>query len=299
MINLDKFGKFLKNRRESIKLTQIEASNLMDINKSTLWRLENGYISPSFETILKISKVYKINTNDIIEQLNNDPLYSFYNYENFLFEELALNTNNSTKEYANVIIDIGENSSNKYIKSMSEQYYYFLIGVDYYRMNDYEAAINNYIKALKINIKDFNINDIYAFSYTNAELRILMNLSTAYYYVGNYELYGYILNFCNEAVDMFSSLYIHVKYSYSLFLNRKNEYLNALNIIDDLIIHCRKEKNFSFLPMIFYQKSVCHGNLMEKESEIKYREFSKSLCIAFGYNNLLDTINSKIEKFGV
>lgn len=299
MIDLDKFGDFLKNRREGVKLTQIEASDLMDINKSTLWRLENGYISPSFETILKISKVYKIDINDIIESLSNDPLYSFFSYEKFLDEKIALNVNESTREYANDFKEIRCSSSNEFIINISTQYYYFLIGVDYFRKKEYESSIEYYFKALKINLKDFDVNNIESFSYTNTELRILMNLSTAYYHIGEFKLYEHILGFCNEAVDLFSFLYIQIKYSYSILFARKKDFLNALKTIDSLILHCQKNKSFSFFPMIYYQKSMYHKNLLEKEKEIENLEFSKFLCMAYGYDSLLDTINKKIEKFGI
>lgn len=298
MNNLEHFGNFLKNLRLSAKLTQNEASNLIGINKSTLWRLENGYIMPSFETILKLSRVYRINIKEIIEQINDDPVNTLYIYENFIEEEIAINIKRSTIDYAKDFKEISDSSSNEYVKLISTQYYYFLIAVDCQRKKDYISAIDNLIYALKLNIMEFDINQIELFSYNNIELRILMNLSNCYYYINDFEKYESVLSFCNNAVDLFSFLYIQVKYSYSLYLNRKHKYKEALDTIDTLIQHCQKEKAFTFYPMIYYQKSVCHENLKDFKSQIIYLQFSKELCEAYGYDEFLDAINRKIKLFG-
>lgn len=93
MLNIHEFSNYIKNIRKSLNITQKDASDIMGINSSTLWRIENGYSIPSFDTLLKFSNLYNVNINVIIDKLYDDPLYKFFNFEEEVNTEITKNSN--------------------------------------------------------------------------------------------------------------------------------------------------------------------------------------------------------------
>ncbi len=60
----------LRALRTKHGLTQLELSKRIGVTRSTYTYYENGKTEPSLETIIAISKVYKISTDDILINKN-------------------------------------------------------------------------------------------------------------------------------------------------------------------------------------------------------------------------------------
>lgn len=90
---------------------------------------------------------------------------------------------------------------------------------------------------------------------------------------------------------------MNLKLNLSIYYSRTNDVNKAMMILDNLIIFIKNRKSFILLPYIYYQKSMYHYKLNEFEEYFKYLQYSKILCETFGYDELLDNINDKVNKF--
>ena len=60
----------LKEYRKSKKMRQIDLANVMNINRSTVAKWENGMIFPSFQKIIKLAAVLEISETEVINAIS-------------------------------------------------------------------------------------------------------------------------------------------------------------------------------------------------------------------------------------
>lgn len=60
----------IKIRRINAKLQVDEAIEKLKISKSTLYKLEQGYVGPSAQLIARMASVYKCTTDEIFKDFN-------------------------------------------------------------------------------------------------------------------------------------------------------------------------------------------------------------------------------------
>lgn len=60
------YAKKLKQRRNSIGMSQSNLAYLSGVDRKTINRIENGHFSPSLDTMLRIALVLKLNTAEAI-----------------------------------------------------------------------------------------------------------------------------------------------------------------------------------------------------------------------------------------
>lgn len=63
---MSKFSENLKNYREKNKLTQKELAHLLQVNRVSYARWENGSREPNMETIKKIATILEISVDDLL-----------------------------------------------------------------------------------------------------------------------------------------------------------------------------------------------------------------------------------------
>lgn len=63
-------GKFLKETRSKLKLTQADVSNKLKINPSFLYMIEKGTRKPRYELLVKLSEIYNIDFHNLCELYN-------------------------------------------------------------------------------------------------------------------------------------------------------------------------------------------------------------------------------------
>jgi transcriptional regulator with XRE-family HTH domain len=57
MLWINHIGKQIKERRDSLRITQVELSELADISPNTLYKIERGQANPSLKILLKITEI--------------------------------------------------------------------------------------------------------------------------------------------------------------------------------------------------------------------------------------------------
>ncbi|MBF0186702.1 MAG: helix-turn-helix transcriptional regulator [Magnetococcales bacterium] len=68
----NQFGRFLKKNRKQLKLKQKELALKLGISVVSLSRLENGSLTPSFKTLMRIGKVLDKDIIQIDDQPDTD-----------------------------------------------------------------------------------------------------------------------------------------------------------------------------------------------------------------------------------
>jgi Fic family protein len=87
------FGMLIKQKRESLKLSGIDASRRIKIDASLLNRFENGSRLPTKEQLAKIAKVYKLPIKDIQIEWLSEKIYKEIDGEDFALEALQVAEN--------------------------------------------------------------------------------------------------------------------------------------------------------------------------------------------------------------
>lgn len=81
---MSKFSENLKNFREKNKLTQKELAHLLNVNRVSYARWENGSREPNMETIKKIATTLDISVNDLLlEPSWNEYIKKYPNRPNY------------------------------------------------------------------------------------------------------------------------------------------------------------------------------------------------------------------------
>ena len=66
MFNNNSFGERLKELRKSKKLTQVQVSEMIDVQQGTYSRWENGSLEPSLEAVVKLAKLFDTTTDYLL-----------------------------------------------------------------------------------------------------------------------------------------------------------------------------------------------------------------------------------------
>lgn len=66
MFNNNSFGNRLKELRKSKKLTQVQVSEMIDVQQGTYSRWENGTLEPSLEAVVKLAKLFDTTTDYLL-----------------------------------------------------------------------------------------------------------------------------------------------------------------------------------------------------------------------------------------
>ena len=66
MFNNNSFGDRLKELRKGKKLTQVQVSEMIDVQQGTYSRWENGTLEPSLEAVVKLAKLFDTTTDYLL-----------------------------------------------------------------------------------------------------------------------------------------------------------------------------------------------------------------------------------------
>lgn len=88
-----KFGNYIRQCREKLKWTQLEAAAKIEIEQSYLSKLETGKFNPSEEVFKKLVDVYQIKIDELYETISSDELNKLKDID--LVRETILDKNRS------------------------------------------------------------------------------------------------------------------------------------------------------------------------------------------------------------
>lgn len=70
MINLFYTGNLIRNERRKLNLTQEKFSELLDVSPQAVSKWENGMSMPDIEILLKLSELFHVSINDLLQKQN-------------------------------------------------------------------------------------------------------------------------------------------------------------------------------------------------------------------------------------
>lgn len=70
MLLIEEIGKQIKERRDSLRITQLDLAELAEVSPNTLYKIERGQANPSLKIILKITEVLGMEINLKVKGVN-------------------------------------------------------------------------------------------------------------------------------------------------------------------------------------------------------------------------------------
>lgn len=172
--NKKQIGKEILKLRLSKKMTQKHVCRLSSINEDSLRRIEHGEVIPRYDTLLSLSKAFKIDMVNYMKYIS--PNFKIFNLYNQLDHHII---NNNYEEISKVKKDFDTIYNSIPFEEISsyeevEQLRLFFDGINDYVNGRYTEAINSLVLALIIKNSDFSLKGFDAFIYSSFELRILL-----------------------------------------------------------------------------------------------------------------------------
>ena len=301
--NLEPFGIELKRLRELNGLTQTDVQALCGINPDTLRRIENGYTIPKYETLEILSDLYKVDLLDLLRSYrSNEKLYNYYdrldslicNYDIKILKDLSA-------DFEDFIEDDKADLITPYTY---EQFKLMIEGIGQYFSTIQEIKLKSlftFIKALKLSIHGFELENYSQFNYNIIEKRILILIALGLAEHKDFELSNNYLSMVINNMDLktrveynVSLLIIKVYFQLSYNSHSLSDNLKALEYAG-MGIEYSVQNNLMFaLYVLYYRKAVAEF-LLADENHVD--SFSKSIAILEIQNkNELATIYKNITK---
>lgn len=261
-------GKKIKEVRKSKHISQLDLSIDVDIDRKTISRLENGINKPSLSSLYKISKGLNY---DFIKEYIDTSLEEYKIFNNTFDKALEKLENklNVDKEIE-IFTNISKTTDIDYIKFSCQQVLLFLKSLDDSLSNKKKRSL--LVKSLNIfETKDRNFNKN---TYTNFELRILMNLAMTYMGIDN-DKYICILEFvfersCEED-DIYPIICTNLANAYIYTEKEKN----CLELLNKGILYYL-DRNMIPNPILYFSRSV-----YKRQNNLKYiDDYKRAILIA-------------------
>lgn len=266
-IEIKEFGKYLRQVRKQLSLTQTDVENMSGITPDGLRRIENGYGIPRYETIVLLSLAYK---KDLFEDLkryrNSSPLFDYYKRLNCLIleynedklKQLELDFQNfykTSKESTYINAKI-ENQILKLIKS-----------IELLNNGDSNGSISYAKAALCETNKSFELSEYNMFKYTYIETRILGIIAHAIAYSDpkySTDIYKFCLKFCNfdsEAAESDKLNIINIFFNLAYNSHLVDNHLQSIKYAEDGIKYCNDNHLSYGLAGLTFRKGLAEFHL--------------------------------------
>lgn len=70
MLLIEAIGKQIKERRDSLRITQVDLAEMAEISPNTLYKIERGQTNPSLDVLFKITNVLGLEIKLMIKEIN-------------------------------------------------------------------------------------------------------------------------------------------------------------------------------------------------------------------------------------
>lgn len=270
--NSDEFGDILKTLREDLRLSQTAVSRFTKISVDALRRIENGYVTPKIETLVRLSLIYKINLIRIYCEVSKVPdLVSLYSKVSLCIKNSDIDGLKALKNavdllksdmYANGIILIED----------YDQFQLFCAASILFLQNkSMIKAKNKAVEAIRVTHPDFSIKKLNAFKYNDFEVRILHLLAIIENRSKNHLTTIQLIEFLlgtnsvkfkdEETIRNMCLLYFTLSYAY----NELGDYLNCLKIADQGIAFSVHNNRYKELHLLYYRKGIAEFMLKQDQ----------------------------------
>lgn len=280
------FGKILSKIRKSCNLTQQDIYNKVGISPETIRRLEKGDTIPTYDTIERLSVLYKENLLEILLKYKMHPsIYDIYKE----IDRIITNKEPARFEAINSLIEAlidKKDSINLVDPSQLEQMIMLvrLLKTSEFhdgKMND--EYIKDLLDCISITMPNFEFEFFESFNYNHIELRILLLISLYYKKNDEFRITLRILLFIkssiesketltNETIKILAKTICNISYTYySIEIPEKSlEYANiGINLLKEHEINCG-------LYLLYARRAVAKI-LLDKDNY--FQDILNSICL--------------------
>ncbi|MBI9010961.1 MAG: helix-turn-helix transcriptional regulator [Clostridiales bacterium] len=272
------FGEYMKKVRKSLNLTQKDVENLCKINVETLRRLENGKVIPKYDTIEYLSEVYKADLLSVFSaHRTSEVMYKYYKD----LDDIIINYD--LKKVSNLQEELNKVLTNKELDNMVnlnqvDQLKEVIVGVKAYYEENYLESIESFIKALKINNKEFSIESFKAYKYTLLESRILIMLAVSLSAKKEYDNSNDLLTLAlKQLINVPNMTINYVQLIIKIYLNLSYNHFNLNDLKQSLkfsntgIKYCMDYNSIYCLFAFYYRSGVAKYLLGKRNYKNDFR----------------------------
>lgn len=300
--NSKKFGNELKQLRKKLGYTQLEVSTNIKLSIDGLRKIENGYVTPKFETLIKLSGLYKYDLIDIMK--SNSKISNLVD----AYKEIQRYIDTEDKENISELIVKLISSSDYYLSNGLiliedlNQFIEFCKASLLYIENTKNSLLQSkviIIKALKLTIYDFELKEFHKFHYNHFEIRYLNLLAFVERRLNNHNQSIELLKFLlkdsvvntNDVQSIKNIILINFNLSYSY--NEISDYKNALKYAENGIEFSLNHLRLCELHLLYYRKGIAEYFL---DIETYHDSLKKSIFLLEIQNSPLANLYKKITK---
>lgn len=272
MRNNDHIGKRIRKIREENNITRKELSERTYISEETIRRIEKEDNDPRISTLNSICRYLNVDLEYLLneDKENNLKLIEYRKKIKYL-----LRSGDIRKAYLLVenLENLGllENQINA-----SKHYYKGIIN-----LNDnlnLQGSLNEFYKAFKYIYPNFTLENYKEFSYNNFSLKILLGLAISELRLGRIKLFGLLISYIFDNVDLSNEDYHIYAYYLALYYYKKGNFLTSLSICNISILKSTYINKLFFLNMIYSLKGLVLYEL--KYYKLAQTNFKKALLLA-------------------
>lgn len=300
------FGKYMKNVRKSLDLTQIDVVNLCNVNVETLRRLEKGQVIPKYDTLEYLSDAYKMDVMSLFSFFrSSEALYNFYNYVDEIIIEYNLDKLTSLEnEYREILNDVKLDQIIN--KTQMDQMSLIVRGIKEFNKEQYGECLDTFKETMKLSNKQFEIEKYNQFKYTELDYRILLLIALGLSEVKELEQANLLLELILKKFTALArvhendkKLLIKVYSNLSYNCHCLDDFKKALKYADKGIQYCNNNSTTYGLFLLYYRRGVAKF-LLGKRNYKKDFEYCIML-LEMKKNKKLIELYKRItkEKYGI
>lgn len=302
--DLSEFATRLRTIRENLGMTLRDVVLESDLNVETLRKVEKALAVPRFETLERLSRVYKVDLISLLNQYKSaGPLLHFYSVIDYLI------TSNDKVAILSAIRDFHLYQTNPTEALIDprdiEQLNLYFKGIDLdVRENRLRASSDMYEQALKVYSPEFQIENWQDFHYSPLELRILFSIASNYCVLEKQDLSIDILAFVMRQLDdsIYSSYFEKILYAKVLALLSYNYHMKdnhplALQYADLGIEFCNRHMVMNYLPLLLSRKGMAMY-LLGRRGYTKYLNQGITLLTIQGNDELAEQYKAVRDALG-
>lgn len=258
------FGARLKLLRKKLKLTQEEVAVQAGLNISTVRRIESGSVIPKLETLEFLSPVLKEDLHLMFMQHRIDDYDFFYKLKTRLENKIDNDDFDKIEpELQALAMDRLTGKNDYYRRTIDQLLLLISAAISYKKNKDPDQALALLVQAIKYSTPDFELASFRIFTYSDIELRILMNIASVQNCQGHKDQYLDILVFCGKIVNPLAPLYPKILYNLAGAYLQGKHYQTALEHTEKAINWCLENRVYAGLPLMHYNKGLCQYYLSD------------------------------------
>ena len=264
--NLPAFGNYICNKRKYMGYTQKDIANLALLSTDTLRKIENGKVLPNQITLEALSTVLK---EDLSLALLSFRLYNqkqFFEVKKEIEYKIANGKYNDLDEDYERLKDIlGNLNPNSYTYKLIKQLSFLVKSIVIKTVHSqYSQSLDMLICAIQLTTPSFSLEKYREFSYSDIEIRILMNIALLENKLGRIDSCQDILLFSLDHLDETNiDLRLRIVFNLSYTFHRKDLHKKALAYANQGIQLSIKDNNLTILGLLYFRKGIAEFNLKD------------------------------------